>query len=33
MIKHYMKKTGKTIYETTITSTEDILEEMEDYFK
>ena len=33
MIKHYMKKTGKTIYETTITSTEDILKEMEDYFK
>lgn len=32
LIKHYLKKTGKNIYEATITSTQDILKEMEDFW-
>lgn len=32
LIEHYLKKTGKTIYETTVTSTADILEETEDFW-
>ncbi len=32
MIKHYMKKTGKTIIEATLTPTEEILREVEDFW-
>ncbi|WP_244834998.1 DUF2268 domain-containing protein [Clostridium sp. BJN0001] len=33
LIKHYLKKTGKTIFEATITPTDDILKETEDFWK
>lgn len=33
LIKHYLKKTGKTIFEATITPTNDILKETEDFWK
>ncbi|BCN31627.1 DUF2268 domain-containing protein [Anaeromicropila herbilytica] len=32
LIQHYLNKTGKSIYEATITSTEDILRETEDFW-
>ncbi len=32
LIKHYLKKTGKTIFEATITPTADILKEIEDFW-
>lgn len=32
MIKHYLKKTGKNIYESTIMTTDDIIKEMEDFW-
>jgi uncharacterized protein YjaZ len=32
LIKHYLKKTGKTIFEATITPTADILKETEDFW-
>jgi uncharacterized protein YjaZ len=32
MIKHYLKKTGKSIYEATIIPTADIMKEMEDFW-
>jgi uncharacterized protein YjaZ len=32
MIKHYLKKSGKTIIEATLTSTEEILKEVEDFW-
>ncbi len=32
LIAHYLKKTGKSIYEATITSTSDILKETEDFW-
>lgn len=32
MIKHYIKKTGKTILEATLTPTEEILKEIEDFW-
>ncbi|MDD3413862.1 MAG: DUF2268 domain-containing protein [Lachnospiraceae bacterium] len=32
MIKHYLKKTGKSIYEATIMTTADIIKEMEDFW-
>lgn len=32
MIKHYLKKTGKTIIEATLTPTEEILREIEDFW-
>lgn len=32
MIKHYLKKTGKTIIEATLTPTEEILREVEDFW-
>ncbi|MFZ2537870.1 MAG: DUF2268 domain-containing protein, partial [Oscillospiraceae bacterium] len=32
LIKHYLKKTGKSIYEATITPTADILKETEDFW-
>lgn len=32
MIKHYLKKTGKTILEATLTPTEEILKEIEDFW-
>lgn len=33
LIKYYLKKTGKTIYEATITPTADIIKETEDFWK
>lgn len=33
LIKHYLKKTGKTIFEATVTATADILKETEDFWK
>lgn len=33
LIKHYLKKTGKTIFEATVTPTVDILKEAEDFWK
>lgn len=33
LIKHYLKKTGKTIFEATITPTDDILKETEEFWK
>jgi len=32
MIRHYLKKTGKTIIEATLTPTEEILREIEDFW-
>ena len=32
LIQHYLKKTGKTIYEATITPTAEILSETEDFW-
>lgn len=32
LIKYYLKKTGKTIFEATITSTVDILKETEEFW-
>ena len=33
LVQHYLKKTGKTIYEATITPTADILKETEDFWQ
>ena len=33
LIKYYLQKSGKNIYETTIMNTEDILRETEEFWK